>query len=153
MHGLFQEMLHYRNGLGEKELDPIIVEGFEKRYDEILNKAEKEYQDEPPTEYYREGYNLFLRLREYKENELLFLHDKRVPANNSLCERLARVYKRKQKQAITLRSQESLNDICDGLSTVYLLRSQNVDVYQKISEIYERKRPPKIKQEKVVAKA
>ncbi|WP_195397263.1 hypothetical protein [Mediterraneibacter gnavus] len=56
MHGLFQEMLHYRNGLGEKELDPIIVEGFEKRYDEILNKAEKEYQDEPPTEYYREGY-------------------------------------------------------------------------------------------------
>ena len=131
MHGLFQEMLHYRNGLGEKELDPIIVEGFEKRYDEILNKAEKEYQDEPPTEYYREGYNLFLRLREYKENELLFLHDKRVPANNSLCERLARVYKRKQKQAITLRSQESLNDICDGLSIVYLLRSQNVDVYQK----------------------
>ena len=153
MHGLFQEMLHYRNGLGEKELDPIIVEGFEKRYDEILNKAEKEYQDEPPTEYYREGYNLFLRLREYKESELLFLHDKRVPANNSLCERLARVYKRKQKQAITLRSQESLNDICNGLSIVYLLRSQNVDVYQKISEIYERKRPPKIKQEKVVAKA
>ena len=153
MHGLFQEMLHYRNGLGEKELDPIIVEGFEKRYDEILNKAEKEYQDEPPTEYYREGYNLFLRLREYKESELLFLHDKRVPANNSLCERLARVYKRKQKQAITLRSQESLNDICNGLSIVYLLRSQNVDVYQKISEIYERKRPPKIKQEKGVAKA
>ncbi|MEZ3444668.1 MAG: hypothetical protein K1W30_05960 [Lachnospiraceae bacterium] len=35
-----------------------------------------------------------------KENELLFLHDKRVPANNSLCERLARVYKRKQKQAV-----------------------------------------------------
>lgn len=28
------------------------------------------------------------------QNELLFLHDMRVPANNSLCERLARVYKR-----------------------------------------------------------
>ncbi len=83
----------------------------------------------------------------------MFLHDKRVPANNSLCERLARVYKRKQKQAITLRSQESLNDICDGLSIVYLLLSRNVDVYQKISEIYERKHLQKIKQEKVVAKA
>ena len=49
----------------------------------------------------------------------------------------------------------NLNGIlgCNGLSIVYLLRSQNVDVYQKISEIYERKRPPKIKQEKVVAKA
>lgn len=141
MHGLFREMLHYRNGLGEEELDPQVVEGFEKRYDEVLNKAEEEYTDEPPTDYYREGYNLYLRLRKYKESELLFLHDKRVPANNSLCERLARVYKRKQKQAITLRSQDSLEYICDGLSIVYLLRTQNMDVYQEISKIYDRKRP------------
>lgn len=152
MHELFREMLHYRNCLGEDDLDLSVVEGFEKRYDEILNKAEEEYTDEPPTDYYREGYNLFLRLRKYKKSELLFLHDKRVPSNNSLCERLARGYKRKQKQAITLRSQDSLNVICDGMSIVYLLRSQNMDVYEKISEIYGRKCPPKIKQEKVAAK-
>ena len=89
---LFRKMLHYRNSLSENEgLSPIIVSEFEAEYDRILETAEKEYTDEPPNDYYREGYNLFLRLRKYKENELLFLHDKRVPANNSLCERLARV--------------------------------------------------------------
>ena len=141
---LMRKMLHYRNSLSENEdLWASIVSEFEGEYDRILETAEKEYADEPPSDYYREGYNLFQRLRKYKENELLFLHDKRVPANNSLCERLARVYKRKQKQAVTLRSQENLCYICDGLSIVYLLRSNDENVYQKIAEIYDCERPPK----------
>lgn len=141
---LFRKMLHYRNSLSENEdLSPSMVSEFEAEYDRILETAQKEYADEPPGGYYREGYNLFLRLRKYKENELLFLHDKRVPANNSLCERLARVYKRKQKQAVTLRSQENLCYICDSLSIVYLLRSNEENVYQKIAEIYGRERPSK----------
>lgn len=50
MHELFREMLHYRNGLAENEnLDPATVFGFEVRYDEILNKAEKECEVEPPS--------------------------------------------------------------------------------------------------------
>lgn len=145
---LFRKMLHYRNSLPENEdLSPCTVSEFEEEYGRILETAEKEYADEPPGDYYREGHNLFLRLRKYKENELLFLHDKRVPANNSLCERLARVYKRKQKQAVTLRSQENLCYICDSLSIVYLLRSNEENVYQKITEIYSRKRPPKSEKE------
>lgn len=141
---LFRKMLHYRNSLPENEdLSPCTVSEFEEEYGRILETAEKEYADEPPGDYYREGHNLFLRLRKYKENELLFLHDKRVPANNSLCERLARVYKRKQKQAVTLRSQENLCYICDSLSIVYLLRSNEENVYQKIAEIYGRERPSK----------
>lgn len=146
MLSLFREMLHYRNGLPEgAQPDPQAVSEFEAAYDRILQKAEEEYASEPPNDYYREGYNLFIRLKEYKENELLFLHDTRVPANNSLCERLARVYKRKQKQAVTLRSYENLCCICDGLSVVYLLRSQGENVYQKTAEIYGRKRPPREK--------
>ena len=148
MLDLLRKMLHYRNSLSEEEsLSPDVVSGFEAEYDRILEKANEEYEKEPPSDYYREGYNLYVRLKEYKENELLFLHDKRVPANNSLCERLARVYKRKQKQAVTLRSQENLCYICDGLSVVYLLRANEENVYQKISEIYDRRRPPVIKKE------
>lgn len=144
MHALIQEMLHYRNGLGENDApDPAIVADFEVRYDAILDKAKEEYEDTPPSKYYREGYNLSIRLRKYKESELRFLHDKRVPANNSLCERLARVYKRKQKQAMVLRSQQNLGYICDSLSTVHLLRSTTENVYQEVATIFERKRPPK----------
>lgn len=152
MHALFQEMLHYCNGLGEdEEAEAAIVEAFERRYDEILDKAAEEYADNPPSDYYREGYNLSVRLREYKESELRFLHDKRVPANNSLCERLARVYKRKQKQAMVLRSQKNLEYICDGLSTVHLLRTDEKNVYQEVASIFERSLPPKSKQRAVAA--
>lgn len=154
MHELFREMLHYRNGLGENEdLDEAKVREYEKKYDAILSIAEEEYTDNPPSDYYRDGYNLFLRLRRYKENELLFLHDKRVPANNSLCERLARVFKRKQKQAITLRSQDNLGYICDGLSIVYLLRQKGKSVFREISNIYERQSPALILKTKEDVKA
>lgn len=104
-------------------------------------------KENPPSKYYREGHNLSVRLREYKENELLFLHDKRVPANNSMCERLARVYKRKQKQAMVLQSQKNLEYICDGLSTVYLLRANAENVYEGVAAIFERSLPPKSKKE------
>ena len=148
MHELFREMLHYRNGLGEEaELEPEIVADFERRYDKILDKANEEYEENPPSKYYREGYNLSVRLREFKESELLFLHDKRVPANNSLCERLARVYKRKQKQAMVLRSQKNLEYICDGLGTVHLLRTNAENVYQGVAAIFERRLPPKSQKE------
>lgn len=148
MHELFREMLHYRNGLDiEEEPDPDMVAEFERRYDEILKKAKEEYEENPPSRYYREGYNLAVRLGEYKESELLFLHDKRVPANNSLCERLARVYKRKQKQAMVLRSQKNLEYICDGLSTVHLLRTNMENVYLGVAAIFERRLPPKPKKD------
>lgn len=146
MHQLSKEMLHYRNSLDEEDLDKTKVTEFEKRYDEILATAEKEYLDNPPNQYYKEGYNLYLRLKEYKENELLFLHDKRVPTNNSLCERMARVYKRKQKQAMVMRSYKSFQDLCTSMGMVRLLRQKDENVYQRISEIFERQKPRALKQ-------
>lgn len=50
MHDLIREMLHYRNSLGEEEtLEPEIIAGYEQRYDAILDKAQKEYEYEPPS--------------------------------------------------------------------------------------------------------
>lgn len=140
MLGLIREMLHYRNRLGETELDDAIVKGFEERYDAILDIGDQEYMDDPPGDYYREGYNLCKRLRAYKESELLFLHDKNVPANNSLCERLARVFKRKQKQVMVFRSFENFMWLCDSMSIVYSLRQKGENAYEAISDIYGRKR-------------
>lgn len=143
MHGLLREMIHYKNGLGGKEGERGIVEEFEERYDKILEKAGKEYEEEPPNDYYREGYNLYLRLVKYKESELLFLHDKNVPADNSLAERLARQYKRKQKQATVMRSRENFACICDSLSVINTCRRGEENFYQKVINIFERPRPGK----------
>jgi hypothetical protein len=140
MHEHVRMMIHYRNSLEkDKEADPIKMKEFEKRYDEILDLAEQEYENEPPSDYYRDGYNLFQRLRTYKENELLFLHDKRVPSNNSLCERLARVYKRKQKQVMAMRCFDNFGYLCNSMSMIYLLRNTEDNLYQKVSSIFKRK--------------
>lgn len=139
MLNLLREMIHYRNGLGEEEeLDPQTTQAFEKRYEEVLQTAAREYKEHPPSDYYREGYNLQNRLREYKESQLLFLRDKRIPSNNSLCERNARVYKRKQKQAMTLRSFPHLEYLCDGISVLASLRAQEEHVYETAAAIFER---------------
>lgn len=144
MHDLVKEMLHYKNSLGGMEPEKETVAGFEKQYEEILELAKKEYEEEPPTEYYREGFNLYRRMVEYKESELRFLHDKNVPANNSLAERLARIFKRKQKQAIVLRSNRNFIYLCDSLSVINTYRQVgDVSLYDKVAEIFSRskKRP------------
>lgn len=140
MHELIKEMLHYRNGIGNDELDPKTVEDFEKRYDDILLEAQKEYEDEPPGDYYREGYNLYLRLSKYKESELRFLHDKSVPSNNSLAERLARIYKRKQKQAMVFRSDKNFECLCNSLSVINTFRQKgDINMYELVADIFSRK--------------
>jgi len=74
MHTLFQEMLHYRNSLGTEALDGSVVKELERRYDDILQLAGDEYEEESPSDYYREGYNLYLRLKKYKENEMISIN-------------------------------------------------------------------------------
>lgn len=43
---------------------------------------------------------------------------------------------------MVFRSQENLNYVCDGLSVVCLLRNEEGSVYQKITDIFQRKKPP-----------
>ena len=156
MHKLFQEMLHYqKQALLAGEMDSSVVAGYEERYDEILRTAEKEYEDDPPGDYYPEGYNLYRRLEKYKESELRFLHDLRVPPDKSICERLARVYKRKQKQAMVMRDYDHFDYLCQSLSVVYSLRPNSENLFEQVAEIFERKRirPKKKKDKKVKEKA
>ena len=102
MLDLVREMVHWRNSLDaddppRPEEMAEAMEALAARYDTILELAAAEYAESPPTKYYRDGYNLFCRLRDFKESELRFLEHLEVDPDNSLCERLARVFKRKQR--------------------------------------------------------
>jgi len=137
MWELIKEMIHFRNSLKpDEDIGPDKVEEFETRYKEILNIAKEEYEYEPPSDYYKDGYNLYVRLGEYMESHLLFLHDKRVPPDNNRSERLLRVYKRKQKQVMALRSFDSLVYLCRSMSMVALLRSQYKNIYKSVADIF-----------------
>ena len=138
MHSLIQEMIHYRNGLSEsEEPDPQTVSKFEERYKTILSIAEDEYDYEPPGKYYRDGYNLYKRMKKYKKDHLLFLHNKNVPATNNEAERLLRKYKRKQAQAVSFRSPSSIDHLCKCMSMLILMRrKEQTNLFREIADIF-----------------
>jgi hypothetical protein len=149
MRNLVREMIHFRNSLYPKdgqepkdnrnpdEIDPDRVSELEARYDEILELARQEYDYEPPSKYYREGFNLFLRMEKYRAEHLLFLHDRRVPHSNSLAERMLRVYKRKQHQVMAFRSFGGLEELCNGLGTIATLRNAGKSLFESIAAIFD----------------
>jgi len=137
MWELIREMIHHRNSLPDgEEVSSEDVENYETRYIEILETAEAEYEYEPASKYYKDGYNLQKRLREYKDSHLLFLYDSSVPTNNNLCERLLRQLKRKLRQMMTFRSFESLEYYCTSLGLLGMLRRENKNLYKSVSEIF-----------------
>lgn len=145
MHVLFQEMIHYRNSLGEQEnLDSEKVDDFESRYRAALEIANDEYEYEPPSNYYKDGYNLFKRLKNYEKNHVLFLHDKRVSADNNLSERLNRNYKRKQKQVMTFRSYGGFENLCNCMGMIASLCKQEKNMYMSVADIFNKKIPCQI---------
>lgn len=137
MRDLLREMIHYRNSLEpEKDLDIIKVTAFEKRFDRILDIADREYDYEPPSKYYKNGFNLKKRLRQFREAHLLFLHNKSIPADNNLAERLLRIFKRKQRQVMSFRSVNSLNYLCQSMTILAKLSSKNENVYNSVTNIF-----------------
>lgn len=139
MRNLITEIIHYRNSLpDDTDPDPKIVKKYEERYSQVLTLAKEEYEYEPPSDYYKEGFNLFKRLLEYKENHLLFLHDIRVPTTNNLSERLLRSHKRKLKQVMSFRSFDSLSYLLSGMGIIASLRETDKNLYGEITDIFDR---------------
>jgi hypothetical protein len=143
MRELIREMIHFRKGLPDDgknpdEVEPAKVKDFEKRYDEMLDLAEKEYEYEPPTKYYIKGFNLFKRLREYRDNHLLFLHDWRVPHTNNHSERPLRKLKRKSKQVMVFRSFESFDYLCRCMGVIESMRMRGENLFESISSVFDK---------------
>jgi hypothetical protein len=143
MRELLREAIHYRNSL-KPEAKPKLakVEGFEARYAGIVELAKKEYIQNPPSKYYKDGYNLYRRMAKDTDGHLLFLHDRRVPADNNLAERLLRIFKRKQKQAISFRSFESLGYLCDSLGTIASPLTQEGGLLSGTAAVFDQASPP-----------
>ena len=137
MRKLIREMIHSRNQLPPDSLpEEDVVRQFEARYDSILETAAKEYEDVPPSKYYMNGYNLYLRLRNYKRNHLLFLHNPLIPTTNNISERLLRGFKRKQKQVMSFRSDEGIVYFCDSLSMLNSLRANSDNMFENLISIF-----------------
>jgi len=138
MHSLIREMIHYRNTLPpETNCNQEKIKEFQSRYKEILGRAKEEYEYIPANEYYKEGYNLYLRMEKYMTNHLLFLQDYRIPTTNNEAERLLRGYKRKQVQAVSFRSQASIDYLCQCMSMLLMMRrNEKENVFERVSRTF-----------------
>lgn len=143
MRQLINEMIAWWSDLdpgdnrNPDKIDPEAVAAFEARYDEILNLASNEYEYEPPNmKYYPNGYNLHKRMMEYRDNHLLFLHDKNVVPTNNLSERLLRIFKRKQHQVMAFRSFDGLSFLCDSLGVIAGFASQGMSLFESVTAIF-----------------
>lgn len=131
MPELIQEMIHENSLAPAEGIAEERNAEFEARYDDIVRKATEEYKDTPPSDDYRDGYKLYLRMFENRHNLLLFLSNPLVEPDNNLCERKARSLKRKINQAISLRSFEHLTYFCESLSVLDYFATENTDhLYQ-----------------------
>lgn len=145
---LIQEMIHENNLASAEGIGKEKIAEFETRYDDIVRKATQEYEEEPPSDYYRNGYNLYLRMIKYKHNHLLFLSNPRVEPDNNLCERKARVLKGKINQAVSLRSFDHLTNFCECLSVLdHFVTIGEDNLYQDVKGVFKRQKPvkPKVK--------
>lgn len=125
-----QRIIHrYKSGeLGEEELEKLI-----RGYDEILETAEREYKEHPPTKYYRGGFNLSKRLRKYKNETLAFLtSETKLEYENNLSERLLRQCKRKSHAVVSFRSSDSVSAYCDILSIIKTADSHGQNIYETL---------------------
>ena len=142
-HSDMLELLLEMDGVREKQgrkLEQHQVEGFIKRYDEILEQAQKEYYDNPPSRYYRKGYNLYKEMRDYKDAVLLFLTDGDVDFGNNEAERCARKIKRHTVVSGSFRGKtnRSGEDYCSCMSVLQTDRKKGENIYSKTREYFTR---------------
>ena len=58
------------------------------------------YEKYPPDQNFRDGYNLYVRLRDYQDDHLYFLSHPEIDYTNNISERQLRKFKRKQNRLL-----------------------------------------------------
>ena len=110
--------------------------GLKEKYLSIIQTAEQEYIDHPPSKYFPDGFNLYTRMKKFSENHLYFLDHPEVNYTNNFSERELRKFKRKQKQAVAFRSDDGCRFICDALTIIETARLHNQNIYDKAKSIF-----------------
>ncbi len=135
MHTLLQKMIHTakrnKSGIPKEKVDTLT-----RKYESILDAAATEYQKHPPQREYLDGYNLQKRLRDYQSAHLYFLSHPDVGYTNNISERGLRKFKRKQKQAVVLRSSSGGQHICDALTIIETARMQHKNIYDTVESAF-----------------
>lgn len=129
MKELLQSAIHSRK---HGKVSDAAIEQLYREYSEVMLLAEREYAKQPPSDYYRDGYNLYRRLRESPDDYLRFMKDENLPATNNLAERMLRQVKRKTAQTGGFRSAAGVESYCEMLGIIETAKQRNENIYSTL---------------------
>lgn len=130
---LLQEII---SAIKKESLDISSKNKYIIEYDAILELSNKEYKENPPTKYFKDGFNLAKRLKKYKDSTLYFLEDEEIPYTNNLAERQLRKIKRKAHVAGSFRSFEGLDNYCKVQSVIDMAKNAGDSIFKHLSNIF-----------------
>ena len=129
--------------LGGKQLDPDRLKAFSDRFDQLIEEAIK--KNPAPTETSgkrgrkKKGkvLSLVLRLKEHKDEVLLFAMNFNATFSNNLAEASFRLVSQKRSVAGTFRSDAGAEAFVDLFSYLSTCRKHKINCYTAISELLE----------------
>lgn len=143
MSVLLKEILRQKHLLLGKKIfrfDKVSLDTYSQDYDDILQSASKEYLSDLKTNPYKDDEKkLITRLKEYKENHLLFMFDFNIPFTNNRAETDIRPTKRKQNVGI-FRSINGATYYLKIRSSISTFLKNNLDVFEMIKNAFGNKK-------------
>ena len=126
---------------GRAEIPQDTLLRIEARYDELLALARHERKLHPARFKWatQEETTLLNRLKKYKRNHLLFLHNFDVPFDNNMSERDLRKCKNRQKMAGGFRADHGLDIFCSLLSITETCKRQSINLLAAFRSLFARK--------------
>lgn len=114
----------------------IEISNLEAEYDRILLKGRSENKKTSGKYAKREEKTLLNRLKKYKENHLLFLHNFQVGFDNNMSERDLRKCKNRQKIAGGFRKQSGNEMYCTIMSVIETCKRKEMQIFESIGKIF-----------------
>ncbi len=109
---------------------------YEARYDAILAEGYEQNKHTKGSLARAEEKKLLKRLRKYKENHLLFLHDFEVPYSNNMSERDLRKCKNREKMAGGFRNEKGKEMYCRSLSVIETVKRRKQNIFDSIVTLF-----------------
>ena len=141
MISLLLSIHEYRKRLiekGESAMDEATIKRLESRYDELLQEAETERKTGICKLRWalKEEKALLNRMKKYKRNHLLFIHDFGVSFDNNMSERDLRKCKNRQKMSGGFRTKKGKAVFCTVLTITETCKRQGKDLMEAFRMIF-----------------
>lgn len=107
------------------------------RYDEILADGDAQHEGTEGKYAKSEERKLLNRLKNYKDNHLLFLRNFAVPYSDNMSEKDLRICKNRQKMAGGFRTEGGLDMYCNIIGFIETVKRRKMNIFQSIGLLFD----------------